>query len=71
MVIFGLCAFLANYFVGLVYDVPADMAINLSDWATYTNGNVLLTVLVTCIFLGIVLIGFGIWQNMKKKQNRY
>lgn len=70
-VIFGICAFLANYFVGLVYDVPADMAINLSDWATYTNGNVLLTVLVTCIFLGIVLIGFGIWQNMKKKQNKY
>ena len=70
-VIFGICAFLANYFVGLVYDVPADMAINLSDWATYTNGNVLLTVLVTCIFFGIVLIGFGIWQNMKKKQNKY
>ena len=33
-VIFGIYAFLANYFVGLVYDVPADMGINLSDWAT-------------------------------------
>lgn len=64
-VIFGICAFLTNYFVGLVYDVPADMAINLSDWATYTNGNVLLTVLVTCAAVGIGLIGCGIKKSRK------
>lgn len=64
-VIFGICAFFANYFVGLVYDVPADMAINLSDWATYTNGNVLLTVLVTCAAVGIGLIGCGIKKSRK------
>ncbi len=64
-VIFGIYAFLANYFVGLVYDVPADMAINLSDWATYTNGNVLLTVLVTCAAVGIILIGCGIKKSRK------
>lgn len=64
-VIFGIYAFFANYFVGLVYDVPTDMAINLSDWATYTNGNVLLTVLVTCAAVGIGLIGCGIKKSRK------
>lgn len=64
-VIFGIYAFLANYFVSVVYDVPADMTINLSDWATYTNGNVLLTVLVACAAVGIVLIGCGIKKIRK------
>ena len=64
-VIFGIYAFLANYFVSVVYDVPADMAINLSDWATYTNGNVLLTVLVACAAVGIGLIACGIKKSRK------
>ena len=64
-IIFGIYAFLANYFVSFIYDVQADMAINLSDWATYTNGNVLLTVLVACAAVGISLIGCGIKKNGK------
>lgn len=64
-VIFGIYAFLANYFVSVVYDVPADMAINLSDWATYTNGNVLLTVLAACAAVGIGLIAYGIKKSRK------
>ena len=66
-IIFGIYAFFANYFVGSVFGVPTDMKINLSDWATYTNGNVLLTVLVTCAAVGIGLIGCGIAKQRKRR----
>ncbi len=64
-IIFGIYAFLANYFVSFVFDEPVDMKINLADWATYTNGNMLLTVLVTCAAVGIILIGCGIKKSRK------
>lgn len=66
-IIFGIYAFFANYFVGSVFSEPTDMKINLSDWATYTNGNVLLTVLVTCAAVGIGLIGCGIAKQRKRR----
>ena len=65
--VFGGFIYFVNYVVGYAFDEPADMAINLSDWSTYTNGNVLLTILVACILTGAVLIGCGIGRNMKKK----
>lgn len=64
-IIFGIYAFFANYFVGFTFDEPVDMKINLADWATYTNGNVLLTVLVACAAAGIGLIGCGIKKGRK------
>lgn len=63
--IFGGFIYGVNYVVGYAFDEPADMAINLSDWATYTNGNVLLTILVACAAVGIVLIGCGIKKSRK------
>ncbi len=65
--VFGGFIYFVNYVVGYAFDEPADMAINLSDWSAYTNGNVLLTILVVCILTGAVLIGCGIGRNMKKK----
>ena len=64
-IIFGIYAFFANYFIGFVFDEPVDMKINLADWATCTNGNVLLTVLVICAAVGTGLIGCGIKKSRK------
>lgn len=64
-IIFGIFVFFANYFIGFVYDEPSNMKIRLSDWATYTNGNVLITVLIVCVVLGTILIGSGI-KKVKK-----
>lgn len=64
-IVFGGFVYAVNYVVGYAFDEPVDMAINLSDWATYTNGNVLLTILSVCAITGIALIGFGIKQVKK------
>ncbi len=64
-IVFGGFVYAVNYVVGYAFDEPVDMAINLSDWATYTNGNVLLTISSVCAITGIALIGFGIKQVKK------
>ena len=63
--IFGLFTFSVNYVVNYAFNTPTNMEINLYDWSACTNGNVLLTILLVCILIGIILTGFGIKQKKK------
>lgn len=64
--VFGVFIYLINYAMNFIFDTPIDMKINMSDWMNYTNGNVLLTVMIACIATGIALIGCGFAKNRKK-----
>lgn len=63
--VFGGFIYFVNYIVGYAFQTPVDMAINLHAWETYTNGNVLLTVLAVCVLVGAALIACGIKKSKK------
>ena len=62
--VFSIFVYFINYFMGFVYNYPVDMKVNLIDWSRYTNGNVLLSVLIVGLIASIILGAFG----MKKRK---
>ena len=63
--IFGGFIYCANYVVGYAFNEPVDMKVNFADWETYTNGNVILVILITSVLAALCLVAAG----LKKKRS--
>lgn len=68
--VFGGFTYCVNYVVGYAFNVPADMKINFTDWETYTNGNVLLLILLTAVVTALCLVAAGIKKELTHRQIR-
>ena len=65
--IVGAACYAANYMIEKLFSVETgdSYIVNFSDWENCINGNVQLIILLAIIFIGVVLIGIGVYKKGK------